>query len=307
MGIGGFRSPRARQAYDAAYDTALRSLPAPAEVHDVPTGFGTVRAYRFGPAAGPPLVLLPGRAGTAAMWAPNLAAFAAHHPVYALDLLGEPGRSAQRAPIRTAADQAAWLAETLAVLDLDGVHLAGVSFGGWLAANLAIRSPARLASCTLLDPAATLGPFPPALLVRTALSLLPVVSRWTRPAFLSWISGGVPVPEDDPVAALIDAGMRDFRIALPTPAPFTGAQLRTIAVPVLALVAGRSVIHRARPAYERARALIPDVEAELWPAATHAISGEHADAVNARVLRFIADRTRSGAPASCREGTEDAP
>ncbi|MBB4700931.1 hypothetical protein [Sphaerisporangium siamense] len=35
------------------------------------------------------------------------------------------------------------------------------------------------------------------------------------------------------------------------------------------------------------RALIPDVQAELWPDATHSIAGQYATEVNERVLRFI--------------------
>jgi hypothetical protein len=44
---------------------------------------------------------------------------------------------------------------------------------------------------------------------------------------------------------------------------------------------------RARKAFERARSLLPDVRAELWPEATHAITGEFSDEVNALVLDFL--------------------
>jgi pimeloyl-ACP methyl ester carboxylesterase len=296
MRVGGFKSRQARSAFDAAYDAGMRTLPEPTATRDVATGFGSVRVYRFGPADGPPIVLLPGRAGTAIMWRPNLVALSARHPVYAMDLLGEPGRSVQTAPLRGARDQAAWLKAVLCELDLREVHVVGVSFGGWLACNLAIRAPSRLASVSLLDPAHTLGRFPAAMLWRATLTALPVVSHWARPAFLSWISGGVPVPVGDPVADVIDAGIRGYRIAAPWPAYFTDEQLRSIRVPVLAVVAGRSVIHRAAAAHARARALIANVQAELWPDATHAITGESADEVNARVLRFVEEVAKSAPP-----------
>jgi hypothetical protein len=40
-------------------------------------------------------------------------------------------------------------------------------------------------------------------------------------------------------------------------------------------------------ALARARALVPGVQAELWPTATHSISGQFANEVNARILSFI--------------------
>ncbi|MEU0467326.1 alpha/beta hydrolase [Amycolatopsis sp. NPDC006131] len=201
-------------------------------------------------------------------------------------LIGEPGRSEQTAPIRDADDQAAGLGTVLATLGLRDVHLVGYSFGGWLAADLAVRAPARLASLPLIDPVRTFAPFPVPLLVRTALTLVPGIRRWARPAFLAWISGGAEVAEDDPVATVIDEGMRTYRIALPTPALFTDARLRGLTVPVLALIAARSVIHDRRRAATRARELLPDARVELWPRAS---AGESADEVNARVLEFLAE------------------
>jgi pimeloyl-ACP methyl ester carboxylesterase len=282
-----FLSTEARAEYDVAYDRAFATLPTPAEQRDVVTDFGTARVYRFGEAGPAPLVLLPGRAGTTIMWEPNLAALAAEHPVWTVDLIGEPGRSEQTAPIRDAADQAAWLDSVLRSLDLPSVHLVGYSFGGWLAANLAVRAPGRLASLSLIDPVQTFGRIPLGLFVRTTLTLLPGIKHLTRASFMRWIAGGAEMAADDPVATVIEAGLRAFKIRLPTPGLFSDAQLRSIRVPVLALIAGRSVIHHGARAAARARALLPDARVELWPDATHAIAGESPAEVNTRILEFV--------------------
>lgn len=291
MKLGEFASPQAQAEFDAVYDRGVAALPEPVGQWDIPTGFGSARVYRFGDApdepGSTPMVLLPGRAGTVVMWEPNLATLAARNPVYALDLIGEPGRSEQTAPIRDSADQAAWLDAMLDNLELPAAHLVGYSFGGWLATNLAVRHPKRIASLTLIDPVQTFAPFPLRLLVRTALTMVPGIRGRARESFVRWVSGGAEVDTDDAVAKVIDEGMRTYRIALPTPRMSTDAQLRSIPVPVLALIAGRSVMHDAKRAVARARDLIPDVRAELWPSASHAIAGESADEVNARVLEFL--------------------
>ncbi|MGW4831616.1 alpha/beta fold hydrolase [Amycolatopsis japonica] len=289
MKVGGFASSAARAEYEVIYDRGLAALPAPTGVHDIQTAFGVARVYRFGEPGGTPIVLLPGRAGTAVMWEPNLAALLGHGEVYAVDLIGEPGRSEQTVPIRDGADQAAWLTTVLAELDLPSVHLIGYSFGGWLAANLAVRAPEPLRSLTVIDPVLTFGGLTPGLVVRATLTAIPVVNRWARPSFLNWISGGAEVDATDPVARVIDEGMRTYRIALPSPKLFTDEQLRSLRMPVLALIAGRSVIHDPDRAAARARELLPRGQVELWPSATHAIAGESAAEVNARVLKFLAD------------------
>ncbi|HET6288741.1 MAG TPA: alpha/beta hydrolase [Amycolatopsis sp.] len=288
MKVGEFASSEARAEYEAVYERGLAALPAPAGIHDVETAFGMARVYRFGQPGGTPIMLVPGRAGTAVMWEPNLTALLRHGEVYAVDLIGEPGRSEQTAPIRNGVDQAAWVSTVLAELDLATVHLIGYSFGGWLAANLAARAPERLRTLTLIDPVLTFGGLTAGLVVRATLTAIPGVGRWARPSFLHWISGGAKVDTTDPVPRVIDEGMRTYRIALPSPRLITDAQLRSLRMPVLALIAGRSVIHHPDRAAARARELLPRGQVELWPSATHAIAGEAADEVNARILSFLA-------------------
>ncbi|GII64403.1 hypothetical protein Skr01_44880 [Sphaerisporangium krabiense] len=285
--VGRFRTAAGQAEFEKIYDQGLDALPPPAEVQDVSTRFGQVRVYRFGDAPGPPIVLLHGRAATSVMWLPNLAALAERHRVFALDLLGEGGRSVQTVPIRNADDQAAWFGDLLERLDVGAAHLVGVSIGGWLACNQAVRAPRHVASISLLEPANTLGRIPLGLVLRTIPIALPFTASWAMPRFLRWVDGNGEVPEDDPVGRVIGANLRHYRAALAPPAYFSDDQLRSIAVPALVLLGGRSVVHDAEKACRRARALIPDVQAELWPDATHSIAGQYATEVNERVLRFI--------------------
>jgi pimeloyl-ACP methyl ester carboxylesterase len=284
--IGHFADAGAEARFRAAYADALARLPAPAAVHEVPTEFGRVHVSRFGHDERTPMVLLPGRSGSTAMWEPNLATWAGERSVYAVDVLGEAGSSVQDRPIRDADDQASWLAANLAGLGLERAHLVGVSFGGWLAVNLALRDTTAVASLSLVDPACVFGRIPVRMIL-ASLAALPASPEWLRHRMLSWISGGVPV-EDEPIARVIATAMREYRLGVPPPAYPRADALRSLHVPTLALIAGRSRIHHARRALDRTR-LLPDVQAELWPEASHAISGECARGVNARVLEFVAD------------------
>ncbi|RCV52272.1 alpha/beta fold hydrolase [Marinitenerispora sediminis] len=295
-GIGRFTSPAARARFEYHYGKALDGLPERAGLHNIVTRFGRVRVYRFGAGEGPPLVLLHGTGGTSAMWRPNIAALAARRQVYAVDLLGEAGGSEQTAPIRSAADRAAWLAEALERLEIERAHLVGVSIGGWSAVNQAVHAPERVASISLLDPIQTFARMSLGLVLRTVPTVVPLTASWALPRFLRWIDGQGVAPEGDPTGEVIAAALRCYRTALPAPALFTDDQLRGISVRALALIAGRSVVHDPRRAIERARALVPDVQAELWPDATHAISGQCAAEVNARVLRFVDEVDGRGGP-----------
>ena len=281
--IGRFTSPAAEARFRAAHAAVMARLPAPTGTEVVRTDFGRVYVYRFGEAAGVPLVLLPGRAGSTTMWEPQLPAWSAQRTVYAVEILGEAGLSVQQRPIRDADDQDAWLAATLRGLGLGRAHLVGVSFGGWLATNLALHGSATVASLSLIDPTMVFGRLPAKLFI-ASLATLPIAPAFLRNRMLSWISGDAPVDDEPKVIA---AAMRGFHLALPPPAYPTDDQLRGLHVPTLALIAGRSKIHDSRKAFDRATTLLPDGQAELWGEATHAISGEFAAEVTTRELGFV--------------------
>ena len=273
--IGHFKSEQARARFLTVYQVAMSQLPPVSESTDVPTSFGTVRTYRFdGPSAAPPVVVLPGRNASTPMWRGNIPALLEHRTVIGIDLLGEAGMSVQDKPITGADDEAQWLDDVLAGLGLDKVHLMGVSIGGWTAVNYAVRRPGRAASLVLLDPVVTFTPIPIKAMVASAAVFLPVPEPLQRRAF-RWIGGGADADDSVPEAALIAAGARDFTLRKAMPRLFTDDQLRSFDVPVLVLIAGRSVMLDAARATARARNLLPRGQVELWPDASHAINGEY--------------------------------
>lgn len=101
------------------------------------------------------------------------------HVLYAIDSMGEAGRSVQTRPIPDEQANADWLDEVLAGLGHERYHLVALSRGGWLALNQAIRAPGRVARVTAFDPG---GFFKSTAAVR--LSLLTGLLAMLMPAFL---------------------------------------------------------------------------------------------------------------------------
>jgi pimeloyl-ACP methyl ester carboxylesterase len=292
--VGHFKSERAREHFLSAYQSAMAQLPPVSESTDVPTSFGTVRAYRFeGRSAGPPVVLLPGRNASTPMWRVNIPALLEHRTVIGIDLLGEAGMSVQDKPITGPDDEAQWLDDTLTGLGLDRAHLLGVSIGGWTAVNYAVRCPGRAVSLALLDPVMTFAPIPIKALLVSAGMFLPVPEPLQRRVF-SWIAGGADVDESLPEAALISAGSSDHVLRKAMPKSFTDDQLRSLDIPVLALIAGRSVMLDAASASARARNLLPRGQVELWADASHAINGEYPAEIAERAGAFWDDADAAG-------------
>ncbi|MEQ3553406.1 alpha/beta hydrolase [Pseudonocardia nematodicida] len=288
--VGHFTSQDGVDRYRAAYARAMADLPDPAETRDVRTGFGVVRAYRFAGAdpSAHPLVLLPGTASGAPVFADNLPSLTALRDVWVLDLLGEPGWSVQDRPITTERDQAAWLDQALRALPPARFHVVGLSIGGWTAANLALNAPdAPLASLTLLDPVQVYGDIPLETVVRSIPAAFPWMPRSWRDSFSSYTAGGAPV-QDVPVADMIETGMSTYSMRQPAPSRIAEERLASIGVPVLAIVAGRSVMHDPDEAARAAERVFGAENVRVYPDATHALNGEVPDRIAADIGAFLA-------------------
>jgi len=87
----------------------------------------------------------------AAGWPPFLEALARRFEVIAPE---HPGYGGEEPPpwLDRVADLSNFYLDFLDTLDLRRVHLVGASLGGWIAAELATRDCARLATLTLVDP-----------------------------------------------------------------------------------------------------------------------------------------------------------
>jgi pimeloyl-ACP methyl ester carboxylesterase len=88
-----FRTPEGETAYLVAYDAAMKLWPVPYEDVEILTRFGTTHVVTSGPNDAPPLVLLHGYFVTLNMWLPNIADFSKNYRVYAIDVMGQPGKS----------------------------------------------------------------------------------------------------------------------------------------------------------------------------------------------------------------------
>jgi pimeloyl-ACP methyl ester carboxylesterase len=101
---------------------------------------------------GDPLLLVPGLGVTRSVWDPIVPELAAHLSLILVDNRGA-GWSESRRPAESLRDYAADLIELLDYLQLDRVHVLGVSLGGVIARRLAADHPSRvdrlvLISCT---------------------------------------------------------------------------------------------------------------------------------------------------------------
>lgn len=278
--VGKFVDQKAQERYFATYEAIRRKWPVPSEELDVETRFGSTRVRRSG--TGTPIVLLHGAMGTSLSWYPFVADLAARHTVYAVDMIGEPGRSVQTRPMESTDDEADWLADVLAGLGHEKVHLVGISRGACLALNLATRRPAGVAGVLAFEPGGFGINFR-----KFVLWSIGELSRWWLPAaILRRVSGGDPAVRHT-MRPLVFRGMK-YKVQMAPLHVFTDDELRSIDMPTYFILGERSLI-KAPELAARVESLVPHVRTEIVPRATHALNLEELELTTARILAFAGE------------------
>jgi pimeloyl-ACP methyl ester carboxylesterase len=280
---GSWVSEQARAKFMAAYERAFARWPQPSEEFDLETATATTRVHACRPHRdGTPVVLLSGAGFNASMWHPHVEALAKNHPVYGVDMPGDPNPSIPRALMTPPQACAAWLDELLSQLSDRPAHLVGASYGGWVAMNQALRAPARVASITLLDPAGLTkldARFWWWLNISGLASLTPMP---LRRRFGRWLDN--PALLEQELMTLMWAGIRGYRMEPKFPGILTDEQLAAIPVPVLLITGARSALITPAQARDRA-ARIPDAEVAIVPG-SHGHFNRTSE-LNDRITAFI--------------------
>jgi pimeloyl-ACP methyl ester carboxylesterase len=282
-----FKSTAAEAAFFAAYDAVLDQWPVLVETDDLRSAYGTTHVNICGPTDGQPLVLLHGGGATSTVWFANVAALSQTHRVYAVDAIGGAGRSVHDGqPIRTRDDLMDWLDTVLTGLGLDSAHLAGHSYGGWMALNYALHAPQRVRRLALLDSTDCFAGMSLVYRLRAVpLFVRPTPARLR--AFFRWETRGLPI---NPAWLDLAARGADFpqsKIVMPR-RPSTES-LGASTVPTLLLLAEETRSHDIRQVEANARQLMPQVTIVTLPGATHhSIPTEHPQRLNHELAEFLA-------------------
>lgn len=283
-----FKTAASKAAFHAAYDAVLAQWPVAVEPVDVPSAHGTTHVQVCGPSDGEPLVLLHGGGATSTVWFANVEALTRTHRVYAVDQIGDAGRSVHDGqPIDGPAELMSWLDTLLDTLGLNAAALGGHSYGAWLALSYAIHAPTRVSKLLLLEPSHCF----------TGMNLsfrLRAVPLFARPDaqrvrnFITWETGGADVDPAWLTLAALAGEVGTSKLIMPHQP--TKAELRAATMPTLVLTAQNSKQHDIRRLAANAQRLMPNAVSAVLPDASHytTIPTHNPQQLNRELTQFLA-------------------
>jgi pimeloyl-ACP methyl ester carboxylesterase len=271
MGI--YRSAAGKAAVLSAYRDMLKQWPVPAEQMSVPTRHGDTFVLAAGPVDAPALVLLHGSAANSASWVGDMPVWARDFRVYALDVIGEPGLSAPSRPPLKSDAYAEWPDDVLERLGLGSADFVGLSLGGWVALDYAVRRPQRVSRLVLISPG---GVGRNRNILIWALPLL-LLGRWGRSKMMERIGGPVmsdPAFQQSPIGRLSALIFQHFNPRTESLPVHSEAQLQALPMPVMAVLGGKDVFIDAPLARDRLQANVRRLTIRYLPEGLHFLPGQ---------------------------------
>ncbi len=271
----------------AAYDAVLAHWPVPYEERGVPTRLGPTHVLVSGKPGAQPLILLHGQDSSATSWIYNVGDLGRGFHVYAVDTIGDMGKSRPTRLPSSREDYANWLLDVLDQLGIQKPDLVGYSYGGFLAANFAIAYPERVGHVVLLAPGIPNFGRPTFKWAYYGLPMMTFPSRSTIGRFINGASTA-GYSRSDPVHEQMIIGMTNMKKASFMGPVFSDEELGRLRSPTLLLIGEQEIMYAARPALERASRLIPGLKTQLVAEAGHMLLSDQSAAVNELVVGFLA-------------------
>lgn len=259
----------------------------PSEEREVPTSFGITFVRVSG--SGPALLMLPGVSSSGLSLGVLAGELSKTRTTYVIDNIHDVGRSVETKAVTSADDFTQWLDEVRSGLGLERVDLLGLSCGGWISAQYALRFPQSLRSVVLLAPAGTVAPIPFGFVWRALMCLLPG-QRWMR-NFMAWCAPELKEQGSPILEEMADDGRLALKSFAPRkmvpPVPLTDAQWGALRVRTILLAGDREVFFDASAAKGQLARVAPGVLAEIIAGGGHDFFMVRAKALAERLAPWL--------------------
>jgi pimeloyl-ACP methyl ester carboxylesterase len=274
------------------YAEALAGLGPGYESLIVGTRLGDTHVLAVGPDDAPPAVFLPGGNflnPTCLKWFLPLAE---RHRLYAPDIVGQPGLSAQTRPSPKGDGHAFWVEDVLDGLGLHRASLVGFSYGAGLVIRTMGLAPERISRAALVSPAGIAAGPVSRMLVGVVVPMILYQLRPTEGHLLRAARAVLTEPEDPyfgPAVRQLGAVYRHLRLDARLPRMATEEELGGFGGPVAVFASEEDAFFPAGSVLPRAREVFPNLAlAESLEGCRHIPSKAGLGRISERVLAFLA-------------------
>ena len=265
-----YRSEQGKEAIINLYDSQLSRLKQPWKDVYVDTTFGKTHIIETGDLSGEPLLVFHGGSATTAY---NLLAcdfIMNDFHIYAVDMVGHPGKSAETSLPAKGYDYGKWAGEVIDGLNYDKISLFGGSFGAGVIAKTMCACPDKVKRVVLYVPSGIKN----APAINSASMMMPMIAYWItgKDKWLKKCMIPMAITEDnitDDIYETAKLSIDYAKIKTGMPSDVDEDLMKKCNAPTLVMGAEKDCLFPGKGVIERAKKIIPNCETYLLTGRGH--------------------------------------
>ena len=265
-----YKSEKGKKAILDLYDDQLSRLKAPWKDVYADTSFGKTHIIETGNLSGEPLLVFHGGNATTAY---NLLAcdfIMKDFHIYAVDMVGHPGKSAETSLPAKGYDYGKWVGEVIDALKYDEISLFGGSFGAGVMAKTMCVCPDKIKRVVLYVPSGIKN----APAINSASMMLPMIAYWVtgKDKWLKKCMLPMAVTEDnitDDIYETAKLSIDYIKVKTGMPSDVDEDLMKKCNAPTLVMAAEKDCLFPGRGVIERAERIIPNCKTYLLEGRGH--------------------------------------
>lgn len=259
-----FKTNEGKNDVIKSYDRFLHKLALSYEKFYVNTRYGKTFIISSGEKSNPPLILLHGSGMNSVMWLRDIKEYSKTYRVYAIDMLGEPGKSDENRPSLSGASYAEWLKEVFENLSVERANIIGISLGAWLAIKFSISYPEMLSKLVLLCPSGV-GPQKKSFIFK-AIAYGVLGEKGIDKLYYK-VNGNQQIPEE--ILKYQKLIGKSFNYRKETIPVFSDNELKLLTMPTVLFVGAKDIMLHSDKTARRLGNLLPHAQINISPKAGH--------------------------------------
>ncbi len=261
-----FKTAEGKQAVFKSYEALAKSTGLEYEEINLETKYGNTYIIAMGEKDLPVLILLHGSGINSLMWLNEMNIYKENYRVYAIDMIGEPGKSDEEQLPFLTDDYAEWLKEVVEKLGAEKVSVVGISLGAWLGTKFGAKYPDMVEKLVLLCPAG-IGKQKTFFLVQSIFYAIQGEKGIKK--LMTKVNGGEELPQEIlDYQLLIGKHFNYRREVIPI---FSDNDIKKLKMPVSLFVGEKDIMLHSKSTADRLRSLLSHAEINYLEGRGHTI------------------------------------
>lgn len=265
-----YRSQLSKSLVINLYNAQIAKLDIPYQDIFVETSFGRTHVVEIGNPEGKPLMLFHGGNSTTAYHLLTCRFLLDQFHVYAVDIIGHPGKSAENTLMPFGYHYGRWAGEVISALGYEKICCVGGSFGGGVLTKLMCIAPSKVERAVLLVPAGIDNAFP----ADTARMMVPLVKyyltkdeKYVKETAMYMALSEKVLTKD--LMAVIKNTLDHVKIHPAMPTNVEGARAHKCKAPTLVMASEYDCLFPAKRSLPKAKKVIPDCKIHMLKGRGH--------------------------------------